>query len=31
MEDQAFGYFVVPGDSNDVHVIVDHFNPAGES
>lgn len=27
MKNQVFEYFVVYGDSDDVHMIVDHFNP----
>lgn len=27
MENEVFEYFVVYGDSGDVHTIIDHFNP----
>jgi hypothetical protein len=30
MEKQVFEYFVVYGDSNDVHTVVEHFNNVTE-
>lgn len=30
MEKQVFEYFVVHGDSNDVHTVVEHFNNVTE-